>query len=332
MKNIIITILLSLCFSAMLQSQTPTITTLEYWLNGNFAQREQVPVTPASTLVYTDLIDADRLAVGLHTFHFRAMDENGKWCAANTQVFYKSPPLVAGGGLMVGVEYWVNAHFQNRVYVPQTPQNTVNFVGLIDLDTLASGLHTFNFRAKDIDGKWSLPHNRVFYKATSSFSGDNNITGYRYWFNGNIENYTLVELETPVNPYDMAVDINIPATLAMEENHLFYIQFKDEQGKWSMPKVDVFYLNEMLPTGIFIPKAEANNVVVYPNPFADKLNVLVKDAKNADIALYSAEGNLLVNYRNLSEVQIAASNLPAGVYIVKVTIDGKAETITIMKK
>jgi hypothetical protein len=84
-------------------------------------------------------------------------------------------------------------------------------------------------------------------------------------------------------------------------------------------------------TGICQPEGKTDNVVVYPNPFTDKLTVLVKGAEVTHIALYSIEGSLLATYRNLNEVQIATDKLPAGVYIVKVTADGKTETVTVVK-
>jgi hypothetical protein len=86
-------------------------------------------------------------------------------------------------------------------------------------------------------------------------------------------------------------------------------------------------------TGISQPTAESkSNVVVYPNPFTDKLTVLIKSAKTADIALYSIEGTLLATYRNLNEVEIATGKLPAGVYVVKVTAGDKTESVMVVKK
>jgi len=94
---------------------------------------------------------------------------------------------------------------------------------------------------------------------------------------------------------------------------------------------DVVYID--FSTGIVQPVAETGkNVVVYPNPFTDRLTVLVKGAKMVDIALYSIEGNLIATYRNLNEVHIAASKLPTGVYVVKVLADGKMETVTVVKR
>ena len=332
MKQIII--LICLCFSVEMQSQT-TITLLEYWLDGDFAQRNtHIPTTPKETLVYTDVIDVDYLPAGLHTFHFRVMDSEGRWSPAQTpQVFYKSPLSSGPVDRSVDrIEYWVDADFANRVSLPQTPENTLFFSGLIDLSALTTGLHTFHFRAKDDDDRWTPAQTpQVFYKSAVPVLFDNEIIGYRYWFDDDIEHYTFIALETPVNPYEMTVDITVPKTLAVEEDHSFHIQFQDAAGKWSMQMADMFYYNTVY-TVISLPKANTTGFSVYPNPFTDQLNVMVKDAKPADIALYSAAGDLLSIHRNRSEVQISASQLPAGVYVVKVTIEGKVESQTVVKK
>jgi hypothetical protein len=91
------------------------------------------------------------------------------------------------------------------------------------------------------------------------------------------------------------------------------------------------YLN--YSTDIYEPGSEAiSGVVVYPNPFTDWLTVSVKGANTVNIALYSVTGAQIASYSNLNEVQIATSKLPAGVYVVKVTTDGKVETVKVVKK
>ncbi len=85
-------------------------------------------------------------------------------------------------------------------------------------------------------------------------------------------------------------------------------------------------------THIIPAEATASNVLAYPNPFSNWLNIMLKDAKNANIALYSLDGKTIANFHNESEVQIATSNLPAGSYVVKVTVNGKITTMTVIKK
>jgi len=88
----------------------------------------------------------------------------------------------------------------------------------------------------------------------------------------------------------------------------------------------------MTTGNICLWEEKSNNIMVYPNPFTEKLTVLVKGAKVTGIDLYSVEGNLLATYRSLNEVEIATSQLPTGVYVVKVTADGQTATVTAIKK
>jgi len=241
MKHSII-IILCLFFSTALQSQTPpVITTLEYWFDGNFAQKKQATVTPNQTLVYTDVIDASALPDGVHAYHFRAMDSGGKWCAPNTQMFYKAPLIVPPSGLIAGVEYWIDSDIANRKYIPQSPQKTISLSTLLSVPASTPGLHTFSLRAEDTDGRWSPVISQVYYQAPPVSSGVKNITAYRYWFDDKISASNLINLATPVNPYQMQANITVDATLERDATHTFYIQFKDESGEWSMPNSQDFY-------------------------------------------------------------------------------------------
>ena len=62
------------------------------------------------------------------------------------------------------------------------------------------------------------------------------------------------------------------------------------------------------------------------------MKIVLKDAETADIVLYSLDGRPLANFRNQSEVQIATSKLPAGAYVVKVTVNNIVKTMTVIKK
>lgn len=129
-------------------------------------------------------------------------------------------------------------------------------------------------------------------------------------------------------------------TVTRSGNTLFYLSIICKNGMLRSTNNDVtgytvsapYDVNLGDPTKICLPEIETTNLTVYPNPFSDKLTVLIKNSQTADITLYSVDGKPLANYSNLNEVQIATSKLPAGVYIIKVTVGGKAETVTVVKK
>jgi len=135
------------------------------------------------------------------------------------------------------------------------------------------------------------------------------------------------------------ISFDVEYTVTQEGITLFYLSIICKNGLRSTQNdvaghtVSAFYdvyFGE--PTNVCPAEVKASNFLVYPNPFTDWLKVVLKDTKTADIALYSLEGKLLATYHNQSEVQIATSKLPAGSYIVKVTVNGVVKTTTVIKK
>lgn len=76
--------------------------------------------------------------------------------------------------------------------------------------------------------------------------------------------------------------------------------------------------------------SSANSVSVYPNPTSGILNIQ-SDQNIQNIQLISVEGKIIRNYQ--AQNQINLSELPKGVYVVKVKlVDGKTEVKKIVKK
>jgi hypothetical protein len=74
-------------------------------------------------------------------------------------------------------------------------------------------------------------------------------------------------------------------------------------------------------------------IKLYPNPATEKATIAIdlKEAKDVSIELYDLNGNLLkaatyANWLGLSTVEMNTNQLNAGVYLVKVTIDGEIST------
>jgi hypothetical protein len=136
------------------------------------------------------------------------------------------------------------------------------------------------------------------------------------------------------------VSYAVEYTISGPGNIMFYLSIVCNNGVLRGSAADVtgytvsaaYDVGEPTSINICQPEAAANNLVVYPNPFTDQLNVLVKGAKAVNITLYSVTGTQLASYSNLNEVQIATSKLPAGIYVVKVIADGKMETVTVVKR
>ncbi|MCF6129307.1 T9SS type A sorting domain-containing protein [Flavobacterium sp. AS60] len=110
--------------------------------------------------------------------------------------------------------------------------------------------------------------------------------------------------------------------------HVFNIRIKDNTGVWGPVFRNVISVQTTLGTADF----DLKNVVVYPNPVKDILNISI-DRNITAVALYNVLGQqVLTKFFNSNEVAFDISNLTAGTYFVKVASDTEVKTIKIIKQ
>ncbi|WP_250432767.1 T9SS type A sorting domain-containing protein [Hanstruepera flava] len=77
-------------------------------------------------------------------------------------------------------------------------------------------------------------------------------------------------------------------------------------------------------------EAVLNSLVVFPNPVSNNGNINIVFGKNisANIELYAVTGKLILrdNITNLSRKQLSLSNMPNGVYLLKISTDVSSVT------
>ena len=124
------------------------------------------------------------------------------------------------------------------------------------------------------------------------------------------------------------LDVN---ALKLNADNIYYrLREVDKDGKYIYSNVISF---ELTPTHI---------VKVYPNPFSQSLTLVISTTEAADagdhVELYAINGNLMYSKtlsgrQNNTSVQL--NDLPPmanGVYIMKVYLNGKTETVKILKQ
>jgi len=94
-------------------------------------------------------------------------------------------------------------------------------------------------------------------------------------------------------------------------------------GIWRLPLTEITGIKE-LHTNL--------NLQVYPNPATDNIIVDIKDSSTpALIELIDLDGQIVYSKKIMNKKRIFVGNLPNEIYLCKVTINGKTETIKIMK-
>ena len=94
---------------------------------------------------------------------------------------------------------------------------------------------------------------------------------------------------------------------------------------------NLYYIKTSYPTLSLGQNVQASKLTLYPNPVTDQLFLSSSDQKIENVAIYSLNGTLVKNIKNVVE-SIDVSNLTAGSYLVKVTTDQGSFTKKIIKK
>ena len=191
------------------------------------------------------------------------------------------------------------------------------------------GLHKFCVRLKDTTGQWGP----VFMNIVEVQQGGSAIMAVAqaeyFW-----DTDPGLGLGTPVQ----ATDGNFNSTyeqltktgiaLPAVGLHVFNIRIKDNTGQWGPVFRNVVSVQTTLGTSNF----DLKNVVVYPNPVRDILNISF-DTTITSVAIYNLLGQqVIVKSLNTNESGIDVSNLTSGTYLVKVYAENAVKTLKVIKE
>ena len=273
-QNIILIIaFFACCFGLSAQS----IVDYEYWFNQNFSARQQLSANGQKfTLSSANAVSLDD---GIHTLHFRAKDANNQWSVVYSQAFYKNTAQGQQSEI-VYYEYWFNTNFAGRQQTTLSQPDGSLAVTTVNAASLAEGVHTLHFRARDQRGRWTPVYSQAFYRIPARLAtGENNmISGYRYWFNDDIGNAITETLAEPVNPLELERNISIPDDLQFG-SHAIHFQFFDLAGGRSVVETEYFNYLE------YIPPIDAQK----PEIFVQPQDTIYTHNANADALMVWAE-------------------------------------------
>jgi hypothetical protein len=215
----------------------PKIVGYEYWFNNDYANKTTTMVTSTQQLMINQTIPTTGLIQGINTFNFRSLDDLGKYSSVVSHFFYKTSVQESNPSpQIVAYQYWIDTDFSTFTIINASPQNKLNINSLIELSTLANGLHCFNIQFKDANGSWSSILSHFFYKTPINAITQNKISAYRYWFDDNFEQAVKTTLPTPLQQLNL-VD-NLDATRIPKGAHTVHFQFADSLGQWSSVTTD----------------------------------------------------------------------------------------------
>lgn len=287
----------------------------EYWIDGNGKQEIAISGEQVSFV-----LDASGVGEGMHTLNYRVKDNEGMYSPLQTWIFMKNAQRdTTIVNKTASMEYW----FDDKSNVLQTYMSfndTISFS--VDASPLKSGLHTLNYRVKDILGNYSRTHTWAFYKTEPKAT---RISWYKYWWNNNEDKAVMENVESEEAEFVFNKELTIP-TYAMTDGYSnssiarFHIVFGDDLGNvTNIEWVDVSYPDVLPPVSVIEADKELANESV-------TLKLSVTNDQVEDYNIYYSENDqpFVLWLPNTTKETATFKGKPGATYRFTVTARDKA--------
>ncbi len=285
---------------------------MEYYLDidPGFNNATPVVVSKDTDVTKSINIDLSKVSKGIHTLYIRAKNVSGKWSLNAVNAFYCMQSKTTN---ISELEYFfdMDPGFGYGITIPITPATTsITKQFNVDLACLSSGNHNFYVRSKDDLGNWSLVYSKniTVSLVTPSITQNQNIlhsnavTGNQ-WYNQNglINGATNQDYVITANG-DYYVIVTHAGCSSVKSNTIKVLNTE-------------FYKAEI-----------TNSIKMYPNPTSDNFRISGLNGC-VNLKLIDINGKEVVTKQVNNNESISISNLPKGLYIVKLTTqNGVIET------
>lgn len=230
----------------------------EYWIDNN--EKQEIAIDNDQIAF---VLDASKVNEGMHTLNYRVKDNEGKYSPLQTWIFFKDVHHdTSVVNKTASVEYWFDDKF-NVLQSHIAFKDTIEFS--VDATPLKTGLHTLNYRVKDVLGNYSQIHTWAFFKTGNK---PTKISWYKYWWNNNEDKAVKENIENDDVEFIFNKELTIPV-YAMTDGYSnksiarFHIVFGDDMGNVSNTEwADVSYPDVIPPvSAIEVDKEQATESV-----------------------------------------------------------------------
>lgn len=128
----------------------------EYWYDEDYASAQRVATSNSPQLMLNEINETPLLTDGLHIFHIRFKDNQGKWSSVLSHYFYETSELISKDNYIVAYRYWLNDDFEDAVYQNvEPPVQQLELVQQLDFTMVPKDEYAIHFQFKDSTGLWS---------------------------------------------------------------------------------------------------------------------------------------------------------------------------------
>ena len=141
----------TICSSGVLKIAAGRVGYLEYWVDDDFTNVRTLDAHSAEGgYIFTSDLDLSDVAPGFHSLNLRARSASGLTASAITTSNF----LKLCGGMLTGLEYWIDDDFENAQIIYEGPiHDEFCFINELDMSNVAPGYHVINFRARNNSGR-----------------------------------------------------------------------------------------------------------------------------------------------------------------------------------
>ncbi|MEL0455546.1 T9SS type A sorting domain-containing protein [Flavobacteriaceae bacterium SZ-1-7] len=313
----------SIDFFYFTELTTNNIDSYQYWFDNDYGNQTTETVSPSGQLMLNTSISLETITDELHLFSIRFKDDKGIWSVPQNQYFYYHELTDSN---ILAYQYWFDNDIDTNTLVSTTPVQHMQLTEMIPIEDIEEGLHIFSVRFKDDKGSWSVPVNQYFYK--SNHVVDNEITGYRYWLNDDINSAIYVTIDNPTKLLNLSEDIDFPG-LALGD-YTIHFQFKDSSNHWSVVTSDEFALTSLS----VIDNTFEKFITAYPNPTKSEVNFDLGESYGLiQVKIFDNLGRLVQqeSFRKSQKFKLNINNDADGIYFVIIKADDKKATFKFIK-
>lgn len=204
------------------------ITDVEFWYDGNYASAVETPLTSGASADWISLLDVSSLNDGLHTLSYRFKDDRDIWSSPSVRFFRMEE--ATGLQQIVGLEYWFGNDYANKETSTFPPTSLLNLDEMLDVSSLAKGLHIVSVRLRDESERWNAPACYYFTNYAEETTVLHQITELEYWFDND---YSSVQTDPVAATSLLNIDDQIDVSGLADGVHVVSCRFRDESGEWS---------------------------------------------------------------------------------------------------
>jgi hypothetical protein len=216
----------------------------EYWFDNEYAEKVFYIVNATQSLILVDDIDMESFYVGLHAFHIRFRQSNGLWSSVMTQFFVIPLHHPEKDNQLNAYEYWLDGNYSEKVFSPINQTESFHLLSDLNIEEFSTGLHSFHIRFRQTNNEWSSALTKFFIKYNRNPNAqDSKIVAYKYWYDQDFNNAISEELPTPINPYELTLQIDLESLNVGLHN--ISTQFRDNNDLWSSVLSEPFYRGEL---------------------------------------------------------------------------------------